>query len=1747
MPQLDALKLSSFLLQRLVDFASDSNFTTDPKLADACKEVWSGPGDRGGLVGDLWVEGAFPPKSSGLTLKSLCENDGFSLELLKQLQRTKAMPEDRELYQHQMQSIQESLNFQGENRRPTIVVTAGTGAGKTEAFLLPVLNDLYSTPRKGPGARCIILYPMNALVNDQVERLQTWLKGQNRVRFVHFTSETPEDIRHARQQGIEPTDICQMRTRQEARGLEPPEGASWEKGSRGPLPDIIITNYSMLEYMLCRPQDRVFFGSGLQSIVLDEAHLYSGTLAAEIALLLRRLYLRCGIDSTQLLQLATSATLGTGDMNELAVFASKLFSKPVELIKCIEGESTKADLPSLNGSVHECNPSDLVACEIGRPLLADDVKLDNTVFVEDREFCSSLKARVSFLVKPEDIQESIEETAPARLLWKMLRYAPIVHRLESILWEEKRLSLRQLSKELFQESNEITQNASLSLLELAASARETPYGYPVVPHRIHLMARPVDGVSLCMNKDCSCPESRRYRPFGSILSGNQERCYECGGEAYIVLRCGNCGEPYLTDHFHSYGQARSAYKSERTIYRLRNATGSIGQLKSIDQCVTCEADRDAIENFFCEPSFTLAIVAETILAQLPELASANHEWLPARGRRLLTFSDSRQEAARLGPRLTLQHQQQVVRTAICDTVAKELAADDTTVSAIAEEIEDMEEKLKSPDLSAALRQRYSRQLEKLQDELQSATAGGAIVDWANALADHPLLFQLVDMDTAGTHYRQSWSQRTWELNHDEVRKRSHDYLAREFARPSRHSRNLETLGFIEVTYPGIERIELPSSFAGMLPNDEIRSRLQLCWTDYLKALCDTLRTEGVVTLGSDDEDRAFLSGIVYIGRWCSKELSYKLVHRFVGESLRQKRKLFTYNILKHCGLEDGQAESISTELLEVAFDQLYKYAATTDQMITDAESLVWLERSAREVPGGPPAPCIRIKFRELALQRPSKWYRCNRTQHVFYRSVLGCAPETGCDGTLELVDESNLDADQRISRQRREYKESPVFRMGLWAEEHSAQLAPVENRRLQDLFKAGIRNVLSATTTMELGIDIGGLNAVLMSNVPPGKANYLQRAGRAGRRSDGSSLVVTYARPRPYDFAVFKDFGSFLSRSLRRPLVFLDRERLAQRHFQAYLLGEFFRVLAGPDDFAGAMKAFGDMGKFCGVSYPGKWDGKERPPVQNQTLIPPEHAQTLPWWMSGAANLQTQFQNFLMWLGEFGEHDYRPAADKLLEGTGIDTNSLDWSAVCSDMAERFRDCIQGWTYDYEHLLASWHDTDNPRQANAIRYQLMAFKELTVIEALADKQFLPRYGFPIGLHKMRIIRPDDKNPSRVRTEDAYRLERASILALREYVPGSQILVGGRLVTSQGILKHWTGASLDKYIGLRGWYAKCINNHEYYSFTKKPENCTVCGDPNGQPSTRLLFPKHGFSSAAWKPPAWSTNIEHVGSVQTATITFANPVGLHSVDNFGDVAGLSVRYKEDGELLVFNTGEAQNGFAICLKCGYSESEPAMKKGKTKDPLGFSAHAPLHSTKASSFCWKKQDGPSAVRNHTLAARETTDVLLFDFSECTDYSKDMSIMLTIGYALQRAGAYLLELDSREIGVLTAPTGLRGSTIGPVLYDTAAGGAGHVWELTKIGRPWLEKAIEVLKGTQEHNQFCEHACLECILSFDTQDAMLKGLLHRKNALAVLDALVGGRAVPHIHSQEMDKELQPAHAEAKPSLEERKMRMKGRRK
>lgn len=1712
--QLDALRLSSALRRRLVDFCCDVRYSRDPDLSRICREIWEGAPDDGGLVSDLWVEGAFPAKPSDATLKTLAEDGVFDSGLVRVLHDAGAVPENRPLYEHQKEAILRCQQHGSTEERPALVVTARTGTGKTECFLLPMLNDLFKHPSvPGSGMKCLILYPMNALVNDQVDRLFDWLHGQSKVRLFHFTSETPEDRKVADRNKVPEWSACRFRTRREARGEEDRQG---KRIVGGPIPDIVITNYSMLEYMLCRPQDAVFFGSALRTVVLDEAHLYTGTLAAEITLLLRRLYARCGVDPANVLQIATSATLGSGADDELRQFAATVFTKKPEQVDVIVGESERAPLPA------EEPPNAPVTAEamtrqewIDRPFVVAD-QFGNAKLATDAEYCERLATQLPLLTShPVDSQDSV----PAKLLWEVLSRAPMVHKLEDTLWHRRRLPLVELASELWEDNGPDAQKATVTLLQLTASARPTATAYPLVPHRLHLLVRPPAGLSVCLSRTCTGPAKHKLNGLGTVTGGVMDRCPHCQAATLLLYRCQNCGQwilagvrdgnryratiaprhrlSFLTTTEVSDGSLHTLTLNDKTGERSGHGAAGV-QVQAITACAGCGEDQESFQPFESGGPLTLAIVAETLLAELPNYPAALNRWLPARGRRLLAFSDSRREAARLGPRLTRQHETQLLRAAIARALSENLAADQDTIDYLGQELERIETHLRTAS-TPALRERLQQELEGKRKQLETHEAGGSIREWATSIGQTPLLAELLDAETAYRHVAgeqqpdgtvRSWSQKDWEDNWDGAKKKITVLLGSEFSTRSSRTISSETIGLAEVTYPGIDRLQIPDLIVGLLPNVGAQCALEGAWPDVLRSLCDTLRAEGVVELDADN-DAVFQTGGVPIGRWAAKHHTGWQLVRFVGSTPRQMRRRFLSAILEACPIAKAAAEELAPRILEVAFDQLLDRAQAPGEP-QRPEQLSWLERHERQTYDSGPVSAIRIIFSALGVRRPPSLFRCTKTHHVWPRSILGCAPEMGCNGTLQAVSEDQLDKDPRLGRLRQEYRQSHVFSIGLWAEEHSAQLSPRENRRLQDLFKAGIRNVLSATTTLELGIDIGGLSAVLLSNVPPGKANYLQRAGRAGRRADGSAAVVTFARSRSFDREVFSRFGDYLDQPLRKPRVFLDRQRVVRRHLHAHLLGEFFRSRRGPGERRGAMDAFGSMGTFCGKPVVPYWKDKRDKPALGDA----------------PSGLVARFRKRLIELRDHGDGTVQAVVTDLFAGSGLQEAATDWPKLIGEVIDSLDRAIKHWNDDYDRLCNAWLgavDDDNKAQANAIYYQLKLLSELTVIEALADRQFLPRYGFPIGLQKLRVIVPDPKDSKRVREEDQLRLERASMLAVAEYVPGSQLLVGGKVITSRGLLKHWTGASLDGSPGLRGHFCHCENNHSYYGIAGEPDQCPICDGERARSPQRLLFVKYGFTSAAWDPPRASVDVERIGAAERLCITTRSATSEWGQveENFAGIIGLCASYREDGELLVFNRGEHHLGFAICLRCGYAESEVAPGHEMKKLPKRFDRHAPISSPDERRTCLRDDDPASVMRNHILAARETTDILLMDFTGCLRDRAADPLITTLAWAFRNAGARLLELDPRELGVLAVPTGPKGTTRGFVIYDNVPGGAGHVRELLDQGKEWIHEAYKVLWVNEAHDQRCESGCLDCLLSFDTQTQLEDQTFVRREACELL--------------------------------------------
>src|SRR5262249_13383693 len=145
-------------------------------------------------------------------------------------------------------------------------------------------------------------------------------------------------------------------------------------------------------------------------------------------------------------------------------------------------------------------------------------------------------------------------------------------------------------------------------------------------------------------------------------------------------------------------------------------------------------------------------------------------------------------------------------------------------------------------------------------------------------------------------------------------------------------------------------------------------------------------------------------------------------------------------------------------------------------------------------------------------------WRCKRCGSISLHNLKGVCPTYRCDGHLEACDPTATFADNHY---RQLYLGIEPLRMTV--EEHTAQLTGEAAARLQEKFVQGEVNVLSCSTTFELGVDVGELEAVLLRNVPPETANYIQRAGRAGRRTDATAFALTFCQRRSHDLTHFQE------------------------------------------------------------------------------------------------------------------------------------------------------------------------------------------------------------------------------------------------------------------------------------------------------------------------------------------------------------------------------------------------------------------------------------------------------------------------------------------------------------------------------------------------------------------------------------------------------------------------------------------------
>ena len=1611
-------------------------------LRRSLRELFTAKGSAGVLLQEPILEGAHPFISAGQTMAELAGTvlHPTLIEALDALPRNHdyRFPKSRKPYRHQV----EAWSRLAEPTPQSVLVTSGTGSGKTECFLLPILSSLVEqTAGSGErleGVQAIMLYPLNALIESQRERLSAWTQPLNgKIRFCLYNGALPPSEREStRRQTPE-----QIIDREQLRASPPP---------------ILVTNVTMLEYMLARTEDQPIIEASkgkVRWIVLDEAHSLVGAAAAEIALLLRRVLLAFDVRPDQVRFIATSATIGSGDRvkEQLRSFLADVGGISEDRVHVIEGHRQLPSRPvpkALPGStpLAQASPGELYE------MLGSD---DEAWALIQRLFKGSAPLTAF--------------DAPAR------RYGVSAPEL-----------VMSLSK--------------------AARKDDQDEEQRLAPIRLHAFARAVPGVWSCVNPNCSKRPSDW--PFGSILPERAEQCVACGAPVLEIVSCVECGEAYLEgqekagrlaaplrnppkDEF-AFDRAREEgipveddgdetdsdtteveHASSLALKRLFavNPTSSARRFwlareerewrvvdapprdglpllcessSSDDGCPHCGPVRkDSHRRAFLRPlRFGAPFMLTTVAPILLEGVEPKAETLPGRGRQLLSFTDSRQGTARMAAKLQMEAERNFVRSFIYHQVqaSRTSAPDDKIEIARIErdlaEIEPLYESSRSPALLNVI-QDYRQALEKLK---YKSADGIAWSELANRLAERTEVIEWI---------LPLWQQRDEQVFTD-PHKVSEFLLLREFSRRPKRANSIETLGLAKLRIPPLEKVQLPEPFRR-------RGKSIEDWRAYLDAvLTHFVRNNNAVAI-----DRRLLHWIAHRSRPRS----------FVGpeEDTNDDKRLQAWPN----GYGRAKPNSRPVALL-VRGLELDLGSPSDRSDLDNCLHAAWRQLQSTFAPD----PERRIfDFSKTYVAPLTKGFYCPVTRRILDVAPFGLtpyglradAPEPTRAIPIDLpVHPAPLLGAQDTSENRgiiREWlRTDPAIqwlrdkgcwnnlsdRIALFAEyarsaEHSAQQADSRLREFEKDFKDGKINILNCSTTMEMGVDIGSVSTVMMTNVPPSIANYRQRVGRAGRRHQSVALAFTFCKDRPLDWEAFRDPASFLGRGMAVPKVTLNSRPIVQRHVNAYLLAAFMREWAG-DPLKMQVGPF--MG--CPVST------KEPRPLKAERPV----------------------ERFMEWLDRpTTAHAHQDQIARLTIRSVLEGNRT----LIKQTREAIRDVAADFVSEWENLVALAKEEQAPQQAmSRLNKELKRLCGEFLLSSLADRGFLPGHGFPNNVVTFvpgKQFRAQDEN-----RQDGSRFSRASgpqrslDLAIRDYAPGSEVVIDGLVYRSAGVTLNWKRpASVEQLAEIQNlrfhWQCQDCRASDIQR-GKPPQECSACGSPNVK-WTEFLRPAGFKVDPREKAHAETDTPTYVEPEEPVVSTRGTPWRSLPAPELG-------RFRSTREGLVYFSnkgGAGGSGYAICLHCGRAAAHSLDDKGAI--PLALVNHKPLNFLKGESYC-QGNERPFAIKTRLALGHEiTTDVLEIQ----PRHGLKRAAANALAIAIREGLAQELGIEADEMGFAVGPStnDLGGTSTSIFIFDRTAGGGGFCTTFEALMRPVLMRAEEVLDCKTPG---CIAGCPACVLTSD---------------------------------------------------------------
>jgi ATP-dependent helicase YprA (DUF1998 family) len=1532
----------------------------------------------------------------------------------------------RPLWKHQAVSIK--LLLSGENA----VIATGTSSGKTLCFQIPILDDLIRDP--SPGLRAIIIYPLNALVNDQLEEWETILKEHKQITFARFTGQTPKSqekyedrLKETFKRQLEGEQLSDKENEREAKERlkeklekdrkEIPNRLNHREDIRANPPHILITNFSMLEYLLVRPIDvPIFENSNLKFVVLDEAHAYRGVQATEIAFLIRRLKDRLGIEN--LTCIATSATLGKPGDEKSALkvrkFASSLFGE----------------------KFHEHNPI------YGTPAETEETRPKEPSFSPTA--IQYINAAESLRVDLQgDVHQHLGLDAHLPLLPTLLEHDENLYRLRNTILTKPTL-LSDAAKKLW--PNDSKSVAGLqALLEIAAIAKKSGSHEDLLPTRLHYFVRSQDGLHVCLHKQCP----RRHdgkpaffvsrKPNANTPEGYCPECYQIGQESKLVelVTCRKCG--YLYGALQDLGprRAQDPEKNDKTSNpdfdsfstELGWAADSFWSYFSVEdefpfppQPKVDEDDDIDIDNLFLHPAeLEWCVVCgkkkdegagDNCKCSEPHLRKINvfHRQCPnfgkAKDRENLYKSEKKSlnHCPNCGAR----------NASGLEPVQRFQESDDETGLAMAIPLSHFQ-------VSSNSRMDRTRKLLCFTDHRQRAAAfpalledytfahdmGRMIVKIVNEKSELSLtdlgehLAELVDPKSdeydSGFFMPSSRYPDDEELNKKLVRNLWIAETMSYFGIPDSARESAEDLGLVSVKYLVTDN-EI-NEFHNLLRRHSI-SREDSYAT--LQMLLGFMRHRKAFTLpsGVRNDDTAF--GRVYA------DIAFAL------------RRDGSKNIgwLPRLNKDGGYRDNIITDYLrrltKLSSDDTYELAENIWHFLTDQNILI--EHSGS----------WKLDHEQLRVMKldPSSRYVCGRCGIVTAYSANRCCPRKGCDGKLE-VQPFNLNEENIISHW--VAGDDKVSFRTLKSEEHTAQINKDLAKLIEDDFRAGEGvNLLSSTTTFEMGINIGDLQKVLLRNAPPSSASYVQRVGRAGRGEDKNSICVTLCRRTKYDADAWGDPVRLMSGEIKTPTVFIQNRVISQRHFNAVVFAKFLRTKLADE------RAFGDV----------------KQQIRLEGFLPLDARKNIPskWTTTD------KYVDFTEWVRKQDESDIlRTEAGFSLRpyDSTFESDKEEAIEYYNIVLDRISGELKALLEERRKLLYEGAD----KSAIDIGQSVNNLLKSDIINVLAKNGFLPRYAFPLDVVTLETGR------TRWSSSKDVELSRDRGIAIAEFAPGSQVIAHKKIFTSAGLYVMSRTDKPDKR-----WYYRCTNCNQIRTARTKEElkgKCPIC-----QKSVRI--------KPFIEPQAFSVRIDKRGRGterhRRSRLIRQRQSLTHFIDSiseeeFQDKGKFYVALKESGQLFRYNLGPENRGFMLCPSCGCSEPMRSFKAGKKHKRL-----RPFSGTMdCTAHPWLNVAYGHQFQSFCLIARPLIPPTSVE---------------SLAFALQKSLCDLLEIDSFDIGVSWRWLDNKRNEMSDVeiiLYDTTPGGAGFAEEGYDNWPEVLEKALEICEKCT-----CENACYDCLKNYGNQ-------------------------------------------------------------